>query len=178
LSGGSRIYIAVIVLLSNKILVLLILTLCLCFGLFAGAVRVAYSVVQGTSSPLSADLTLASPGQDFVAVPSAYVDVAAGVTFTSIPVTIINDLLPEIDEVFLVRLNSVTLLQAPDGSNPPPRLASSGTVAQVTISANDGAQGVVVFASGSRKWVQFQNLMSFIRTVIVIIIFNPKLVSM
>ena len=111
-----------------------------------------YEVVQGTVSTLSADLSLASPGQDFTAVTNGFVDIPGAVTSASIAVVIVNDLLPEIDEVFLVRLTSVSLIGSTD-SVAPPRLATAGTVSEVRIGANDGAQGVVVFASDSRRCV-------------------------
>ena len=111
-----------------------------------------YEVVQGTISTLSADLTLASPGQDFIAVNSSFIDIPSAATSGTISVAIIDDLLPEIDEVFLVRLTSASLVGSVD-TMAPPRLAGTGTVAEVKIGANDGAQGVIVFASDSRRYV-------------------------
>lgn len=108
-----------------------------------------YQVYQGTLSTLSNDLSLASQGQDFVSVTNGAIEVSDGVTSGTISVAILDDLLPEVDEVFLVQLTSVTLMEATDGSSLP-RLASNGTTAEVTIGANDGAQGVIEFAISSR----------------------------
>ncbi|KAK7486836.1 hypothetical protein BaRGS_00021983 [Batillaria attramentaria] len=115
-----------------------------------GRVQVLYQVIQGTLSALTADLSLAVPGQDFVAVSSGTIELADGATSGTIPVTIINDLIAEIDELFLVQLMSVTLVGSVDDMSPP-RLASNGTIAEVTIGANDGAQGVIELATDSRS---------------------------
>ncbi|KAL8615958.1 hypothetical protein ACOMHN_034634 [Nucella lapillus] len=115
-----------------------------------GTVRVAYQAAQGAVSTLNTNLGLASPGQDFTAVANSFVDIPGGATTATISVSIINDLLPEIDEVFLVRLTSVALVGSADKTLSP-RLASSGKVAEVKIGANDGAQGVLGFASQSRS---------------------------
>ena len=122
--------------------------------LTSGTVRVAYEAVQGVLSPLDADLGLASPGQDFIAITDGIVDMPDGVTSAIVNVTIIDDLMPEIDEIFLVRLTSVSLVGLVDETSPP-RLAESGTEAEVKIGANDGAQGVIVFGTDSRKYVTF-----------------------
>lgn len=108
-----------------------------------------YQVVQGALSTLSADLSLASPGLDFISR-SSFVNMSDGITSISISVIIINDDLPEVEEVFLVRLVSVTLVGSALNTFPP-RLSSNGTVAEIKIGANDGAQGVIVFATDSRK---------------------------
>lgn len=121
-----------------------------CVCVWIGTVRVAYQVVQGIVSTLSPDLNLASPGQDFVASNNSFVDLANGVTSASINIIIIDDLLPEIDEVFLVKLSSVSLVGSSDEMSPP-RLSSEGTTAEVRINANDGVQGVIMFATDSRR---------------------------
>ncbi|KAK3601208.1 hypothetical protein CHS0354_004408 [Potamilus streckersoni] len=112
---------------------------------FQGTVRVEYEVVPGSISVLNGDLVLATSNQDFVALKS-YIDLGDGIVSGTINVQILDDNIPEVDEVFIVRLTLVSLLT--DGS-PPPRLASNGTVSQVIINANDGTKGIVKFAPDS-----------------------------
>ncbi|XP_076465116.1 adhesion G-protein coupled receptor V1-like isoform X2 [Babylonia areolata] len=115
-----------------------------------GTVRVTYQVVEGAISELNANLRRASQGQDFRSVTSGSVSIPGGFTSATISVAIVNDMNPEIDEVFLVRLLSVSLVGSGDEASPPV-LAASGTEAEVKITANDGAQGVLEFASQSRS---------------------------
>ena len=68
-----------------------------------------YSVKQGSLVKTSQDLTLASEGQDFVGV-SAYRDAPDGSNSLTIPVQVLDDEIPEVEEVFLVQLTQVQLL--------------------------------------------------------------------
>ena len=91
----------------------------------------------------------ALPGSDFI-VNNGYLDLADGQSSGAIAVEVVDDDLPEIDEVFLVTLTRVELVGLADRSLPP-LLASSGTTAEIIIGANDGAKGVFVFRSDSRR---------------------------
>ena len=64
--------------------------------------RVSYTVLEAALRPFGTQRSPALAGQDFVAVPSGYIDIRDGETSGSIEVTIINDGTPEIDEVSFV----------------------------------------------------------------------------
>ncbi|XP_033109462.1 adhesion G-protein coupled receptor V1-like [Anneissia japonica] len=115
-----------------------------------GAVRVFYEVLEGslTLNPLPS-LNQALFGQDF-SNGIEYIDFGDGVGDMAITVQILQDEIPELDEKFLVNLTSVELLD-PSTTNTPPALDQVGTIAEVTIGANDGTQGVVMFAGDSQS---------------------------
>ena len=91
-----------------NILLLLILNL--------GTVRVFYSIRAGSIAPLTSDLQAAIPYADFLSVTSASVDIADGENMAVIMAQIYNDMLPEVDEVFMVVLDSVELLHPTDST--------------------------------------------------------------
>ena len=61
-----------------------------------------YEVIQGSLTPYGTQREPAMPGQDFVSVTSGgYVDVPDGQASGVITLTVIDDTIPEIDEVWL-----------------------------------------------------------------------------
>lgn len=56
----------------------------------------------------------------------------------------LQDNAPELDEVFVVRLTSVMLVGAADGTTVPPSLGAA-SVAEVTIRPNDSPRGTITF---------------------------------
>ncbi|XP_055956200.1 adhesion G-protein coupled receptor V1 [Patella vulgata] len=113
-----------------------------------GQIRVNYQVLAGSITPTSDTLKLATVTDDFQGL-SSFIDLQSGSSTGTISVNIVNDTIPEIDEVFIVRLTAVTLNGSASNSNPP-RLATNGTVSEIIINANDGSKGVIVFAPDSR----------------------------
>lgn len=65
-------------------------------------VRVAYVAVQGNLKPLSVSRNPAYAGQDFVGETGS-IDIGNGVTSGTISISIIDDDIPEIDEVSTLR---------------------------------------------------------------------------
>lgn len=64
------------------------------------------------------ELVFATASEDFVAE-KKFIDMADGVSSASITVTILEDDLPEVDEVFIVRLLSVALVNQDTSAEPP-----------------------------------------------------------
>ena len=62
-------------------------------------------------------------------------------------VSILQDTIPEVTEVFIVRLLSVSLVGGPDETIPPS--LGQATVAGVTIRPSDSPQGIITFAQVS-----------------------------
>ncbi|XP_072038274.1 adhesion G-protein coupled receptor V1-like [Amphiura filiformis] len=115
-----------------------------------GVVRVYYDIMAGAlNTDNTEDTDQAIEGQDFVAG-SSFLEFADGVSVQTIPITIQEDEIPELNEVFLVNLTSVELVDPPN-SNTPPRLGTVRTISEVTIGANDGTQGVVKFENISDR---------------------------
>ncbi|KAH9498632.1 Adhesion G-protein coupled receptor V1 [Bulinus truncatus] len=114
-----------------------------------GHVSVSYEVVQGSIKPVGVQRNLAVVGDDFTGVSSGLVTIGNGETSGFININIIDDNIPEIDEVFVVRLTGVSLVNSTK-SNLPPRLANNGTETEIIILANDGAQGIFQFAPDSQ----------------------------
>ncbi|XP_038076858.1 adhesion G-protein coupled receptor V1-like isoform X2 [Patiria miniata] len=108
-----------------------------------GRVRVFYEAKEGSLDPSLPALNLAQDGLDFIGGPN-YLDFEEGQSVGEITVPINEDDIPELNEVFLVNLTAVQILDP--ATDTPPRLDSSGTLSQVTIEANDGTQGVVLFS--------------------------------
>ncbi|XP_004345687.2 hypothetical protein CAOG_06097 [Capsaspora owczarzaki ATCC 30864] len=79
----------------------------------------------------------ATAGSDFQPLASSVFTMGPGVTTVSIPVTIINDAVPELDETFKVTINHEVTGGARVGAL---------TEATVTISQNDDAHGLFAFA--------------------------------
>ncbi|XP_014662998.1 PREDICTED: G-protein coupled receptor 98-like isoform X2 [Priapulus caudatus] len=76
------------------------------------------------------------------------IDLASGQQSNTIKVEILDDDIPEVDEVFLVNLTSVELLSR-FATSMQPSLDPQSSTAQITISANDGTQGMVHFTPES-----------------------------
>ncbi|XP_052793587.1 adhesion G-protein coupled receptor V1-like [Mya arenaria] len=112
-----------------------------------GNIRVEYEITAGSLSQTNDELIYASANEDFAAE-RTFVDLVEGVSSAAITVTIMEDEIPEVDEVFVVRLLSVTLINE-QASGEPPVLGSTGTVSQVIINANDGTKGEVIFKQDS-----------------------------
>ena len=68
-----------------------------------GVVRIFYEVRQGSMRLLSKDLVLAKAREDFMNA-STYIDVPDGATSAVLPVQIVDDDIPEVEETFVVTL--------------------------------------------------------------------------
>ncbi|XP_032873159.1 adhesion G-protein coupled receptor V1 [Amblyraja radiata] len=111
-----------------------------------GVINITYETVRGSLLPPNlAEETLAEPGLDFLHV-TGFVIMEEGKVTTTINVTILEDDIPELQELFLVKLTSVKLIQS-DSSLFPPRLDAAGQVSQITIDANDGVKGIIQWQS-------------------------------
>ncbi|XP_032809135.2 adhesion G-protein coupled receptor V1 isoform X2 [Petromyzon marinus] len=112
-----------------------------------GAVNVTYQTSRGSIKPLKpGEMALADPKQDYLHTAGFFI-LEEGQTSTSIRVTVLEDEIPEVSEVFLVNLTSVELLVSTAAG--PPRLDIFGLVAQVVIEANDGAGGIISWKTNS-----------------------------
>ncbi|XP_075895105.1 adhesion G-protein coupled receptor V1 isoform X2 [Nelusetta ayraudi] len=106
----------------------------------SGAVNVSYEVMRGSLQDLSKiEGELAEPGRDFVAGAGSVI-LQDGQTSAAIPVTVLEDDIPELQEFFLVNITSAVLITT---LATVPQLDTQGLVAEVTISANDGIRGVI-----------------------------------
>ncbi|XP_059825311.1 adhesion G-protein coupled receptor V1 [Hypanus sabinus] len=108
-----------------------------------GAINITFETVKGSLLRLNQtdDGSLAEPGLDFM-LTSGFVIMEQGESTAAINVTILEDDIPELQEVFLVNLTSVKLIRS-DQSLLPPRLDAAGQVSEITINANDGVKGIV-----------------------------------
>uniref|UniRef100_A0A669EYL3 Adhesion G-protein coupled receptor V1 n=1 Tax=Oreochromis niloticus TaxID=8128 RepID=A0A669EYL3_ORENI len=106
----------------------------------SGAVNITYEVIRGSVQNLSqVEGALAEPGQDFMSG-TGYVILQEGQTSVAIPVTILEDDIPELQEFFLVNITSAVLITT---LATVPQLDTQGLVAEVSIAANDGIRGVI-----------------------------------
>ncbi|KAI3372466.1 hypothetical protein L3Q82_022949 [Scortum barcoo] len=106
----------------------------------SGAVNITYEVIRGSLQDLSqVEGALADPGQDFISGTSSVI-LQDGQTSVAIPVTILEDDIPELQEFFLVNITSAVLITT---LATVPQLDTQGLVAEVTIAANDGIRGVI-----------------------------------
>ncbi|XP_074526084.1 adhesion G-protein coupled receptor V1 [Halichoeres trimaculatus] len=106
----------------------------------SGVVNITYEVIRGSLQDLTqVEGALADPGQDFISG-SGSVLLQAGQTSVSIPVTILEDDIPELQEFFLVNITSAVLISTLTTA---PQLDTQGLVAEVGIAANDGIRGVI-----------------------------------
>ncbi|XP_066273052.1 adhesion G-protein coupled receptor V1-like isoform X1 [Branchiostoma lanceolatum] len=112
-----------------------------------GTIRVYYEIMNGSTVVLNSDVALATPMEDFTAE-VGYVDMTDGMTSTTIGIDILEDDIPELVEVFLVNITEVELIH-PNTSTYPPQLDEGSTLATVSIDANDGTKGVMIFPAGS-----------------------------
>ncbi|KAI7812365.1 putative G-protein coupled receptor 98, partial [Triplophysa rosa] len=108
----------------------------------SGAVNISFETVRGSLQDLTqTGGALAEPGQDFKHVSSSVI-MQDGQTSVSIPITIIDDDIPELQEFFLVNITSAVLITTlPTG----PILNTDGLMAEISIDANDGIQGIVAW---------------------------------
>ncbi|XP_028269622.1 adhesion G-protein coupled receptor V1 [Parambassis ranga] len=106
----------------------------------SGAVNITYEVIRGSIQNLSrVEGALADPGKDFISG-SGSVILQEGQTSVAIPVTILEDDIPELQEFFLVNITSAVLITT---LATVPQLDTQGLVAEVSIAANDGIRGVI-----------------------------------
>ncbi|XP_076021271.1 adhesion G-protein coupled receptor V1 [Genypterus blacodes] len=114
----------------------------------AGVVNITYEIIGGSLQNLSqVEGALAEPGLDFIAG-SGFVILQEGQTSVAIPVSILEDDIPELQEFFLVNITSAVVITIAAV----PQLGISlcflfpdttGLVAEVIIVANDGIRGVI-----------------------------------
>nr|XP_046243039.1 adhesion G-protein coupled receptor V1 [Scatophagus argus] len=105
-----------------------------------GAVNITYEIIRGSLQDLSkVEGALADPGQDFVSG-TGFTILQEGQTSIAIPVTILEDDIPELQEFFLVNITSAVLITTLATA---PQLDTQGLVAEVSIAANDGIRGVI-----------------------------------
>nr|XP_057927104.1 adhesion G-protein coupled receptor V1 isoform X2 [Doryrhamphus excisus] len=106
----------------------------------SGAVNVTYEVLKGSLQDLSqVEGALAEPGQDFLAR-SGSVILQEGQTSVAIPVTILDDDIPELQEHFLVNITSAVVITTLATL---PRIDTEHLAAEINIAANDGIRGVI-----------------------------------
>ncbi|KAE8292326.1 hypothetical protein D5F01_LYC09693 [Larimichthys crocea] len=106
----------------------------------SGAVNITYEIIKGSLQDLSqVEGALAEPGQDFISGAGSVI-LQDGQTSVAIPVKILEDDIPELQEFFLVNITSAVLITT---LATVPQLDTQGLVAEVTISANDGIRGVI-----------------------------------
>ncbi|CAK8694047.1 unnamed protein product [Clavelina lepadiformis] len=114
-----------------------------------GRVRVYFDVIPGTLSTLNPDIGVAETGVDFTFDERRpYVTFDDGVTSAVLFMNIIDDIIPELNEIFHVNLTRVELIDEYGRAiSPvlPPRIDPAGALSQVVIDANDGTKGVVEF---------------------------------
>ncbi|XP_076853827.1 adhesion G-protein coupled receptor V1 [Brachyhypopomus gauderio] len=110
----------------------------------SGALNISYETVKGSLQDLrQVEGSLADPGQDFKYV-SNHVIMQDGQTSVSVPITIIDDDIPELQEFFLVNITSAVLITT---LSTVPKIDTHGLVAEVSINANDGIRGIVSWQS-------------------------------
>ncbi|XP_069555964.1 adhesion G-protein coupled receptor V1 [Brachyistius frenatus] len=106
----------------------------------SGAVNITYEVTRGSVQNLSeVEGALADSGQDFISGTGSVI-LQDGQTSVAIPVTILEDEIPELQEFFLVNITSAVLITTLATA---PQLDTQGLVAEVSIAANDGIRGVI-----------------------------------
>ncbi|XP_075960449.1 adhesion G-protein coupled receptor V1 [Anarhichas minor] len=106
----------------------------------SGAVNITYEVIRGSLQDMSqVEGSLADPGQDFISGTGSVI-LQDGQTSVAIPVIILEDNIPEVQEFFLVNITSAVLITT---LATVPKLDTQGLVAEVSIAANDGIRGVI-----------------------------------
>ncbi|KAM6930325.1 adhesion G-protein coupled receptor V1 [Xenentodon cancila] len=106
----------------------------------SGMVNITYDVTRGSIQNLSkVEGALAEPGQDFISGTGTVI-LQEGQTSVAIPVTILEDDIPELQEFFLVNITSAVLITTLATA---PHLDTQNLVAEVIIAANDGVRGVI-----------------------------------
>ncbi|KAJ8006188.1 hypothetical protein DPEC_G00125640 [Dallia pectoralis] len=108
----------------------------------SGSVNISYETVRGSLQDLSlveGGGALAEPGKDFVYA-SGSVIIQDGQTSVAIPVTILEDDIPELQEFFLVNVTSAVVFTTLSTVS---QLDIHGLVAEIRIDANDGVHGII-----------------------------------
>ncbi|XP_034025926.1 adhesion G-protein coupled receptor V1 isoform X1 [Thalassophryne amazonica] len=106
----------------------------------SGAVNITYEVISGSVQNLTqVEGALAEPEQDFRSGSGSLI-LQDGQTSVAIPVIILEDDIPELQEFFLVNITSAVLITT---LATVPQLDTSGLVAEIVIAANDGIRGVI-----------------------------------
>lgn len=93
---------------------------------------------------LQSDQSLATAGEDFIEGTRSII-IGDNVDLGSIPVLVMDDDVPELDEVFIVKIIGVELVNPAQYNNTVPPLLGSHLVSQITLSANDDPYGVFKF---------------------------------
>ncbi|XP_015763361.1 PREDICTED: G-protein coupled receptor 98-like [Acropora digitifera] len=109
-----------------------------------GAIRIWYEASTGNVTALQSDQSLATPGEDFIEGRRSII-IGDNVDVGSIPVLVMDDDVPELDQVFIVKIIGVELVNPAKYNNTVPPLLGSHLVSQITLSANDDPYGVFKF---------------------------------
>ncbi|KAL0979759.1 hypothetical protein UPYG_G00189270 [Umbra pygmaea] len=125
----------------------------------SGAVNISYETVRGSLQDLSqVEGGLAEPGLDFLPAYGSVI-MQDGQTSVAIPITILDDDIPELQEFFLVNITSAVLITTlPTAS----KLDTHGLVAQITIGANDGIRGVIEWTNTNFEINETLSLLSLV----------------
>ncbi|XP_048838820.1 adhesion G-protein coupled receptor V1 [Brienomyrus brachyistius] len=106
----------------------------------SGAINISYETVKGSRQDLAlTESALAEPGLDFLSATGSLV-MQDGQTSLAIPITIIDDEIPELQECFLINITSAVLISVVASSQ---KLDTLGLMAEVCIGANDGVRGII-----------------------------------
>ena len=100
--------------------------------------------MNGSATALAANQQLAEPGRDFVAE-NGTIEIPDGQSAGVISITILDEDLAELDEVFMANITAVELVSSASLSKVPPRLGQYLT-SRILIRANDNPRGALVFA--------------------------------
>ena len=114
------------------------------FSFLIGAIRVWYEASTGNVTALQSDQSLATAGEDFIEGRRSII-IGDNVDVGSIPVLVIDDDVPELDQVFIVNITWVELVNAAQYNDTVPPRPGSHLVSQITLSANDDPYGVFKF---------------------------------
>ena len=111
---------------------------------FTGAIRIYYEAVTGNITALGPNQELASPGKDFI-VGIRSIVIEHGISVGHIPVWIVDDNGPELDEVFLLNITGVELVNSSQFNDTIPPLLGSHHVSEITLLSNDNPYGIFKF---------------------------------
>lgn len=114
------------------------------YSFLIGAIRVWYETSTGNVTALQSDQSLATAGEDFIEGRRSII-IGDNVDVGSIPVLVIDDDVPELDQVFIVNITGVELVNPAQFNNTVPPILGSHLVSQITLSANDNPYGVFKF---------------------------------
>ncbi|XP_071965307.1 adhesion G-protein coupled receptor V1-like isoform X2 [Antedon mediterranea] len=107
-----------------------------------GTVSVSYSTFEAVGLPIAQQ---AKSDRDYVSR-VGYVTMGDGISSDSVTITILSDTNAEGPETFFVNLTSVELLTGSPISGAPPSVKNDQNVAEVVISQNDNANGILQFS--------------------------------